>query len=318
MTLLPYVSIVVPVYNQEKYLNETIQSILHQDYKLIELIVIDDGSQDNTKKILQQYNHQFYYTSHPNMGQANTLNKGWYMARGEILSYLSADDLLMPNAVSTAVRYLNEDPKIVLTYCDFNLIDPNSKTIRKVSAPDFDYLEMVKRLICQPGPGVFFRKQAFDRTGGWNPEFRQMPDYEYWLRLGLIGQFKRIPQILASFRIHEKSMTFLRGDRKMATEPVRILEKYYRSQKNLPKQVVESFPEAMSNAHLLSAQLHLKAGRWTNTLAAVMKAVQYSKPTVMSTRSLHILLNALFNRALHRTFWTIRERFSSNTPSATH
>ena len=63
----------------------------------------------------------------------------------------------------------------------------------------------------------------------------------------------------------------------MATEPVRILEKYYRSQKNLPKQVVEVFPEAMSNAHLISAQLHLKAGRWTNTLAAVMKAAQYSK-----------------------------------------
>jgi len=318
MTLLPYVSIVVPAYNQENYLDETIQSILHQDYKLIELIVLDDGSQDNTKKILQKYDHQFYYASHTNMGQANTLNKGWYKARGEILSYLSADDLLMPNSVSTAVQYLNEYPDIVLTYCDFNLIDPNSKIIRKVSAPNFDYLEMVKRLICQPGPGVFFRKRAFNRTGGWNPEFRQMPDYDYWLRLGLNGPFKRIPQILASFRIHEKSMTFSKGDRTMASEPVRIIEKYYRSQNNLPKQVVEVFPEAMSNAHLISAQLHLKAGRWGDTLSAIVKAAQYSKPTVMSTRSLRILINALFNRALHRSFWTIRERFSSDTPSTTH
>ena len=315
MTLLPYVSIVVPAYNQEKYLDETIQSILNQDYELIELIVLDDGSQDNTKKLLQKYDHQFYYASHPNMGQANTLNKGWFKARGEILSYLSADDLLMPNAVSTAVRYLNEDPKIVLTYCDFNLIDPNSKTIRKVSAPDFDYLKMVKRLICQPGPGVFFRKWAFDRTGGWNPEFRQMPDYDYWLRLGLYGPFMRIPRVLASFRIHEKSMTFSKADRTMANEPVRILETYYRSKKNLPNQVVRVFPKAMSNAHLISAQLHLKAGRWRDSLAAVMKAAQYSKTTVMSTRSLRILLNALFNRTLHRTFWTIRERFSSDTPS---
>ena len=318
MTSPPLVSIVVPAYNQDKYLDETIQSILHQDYKPIELIVLDDGSQDNTKKILQKYNHQFYYASHPNIGQAKTLNKGWYKAHGEILSYLSADDLLMPNAVSTAVRYLIEYPNIVLTYCDFNLIDPNSKTIRKVSAPDFDYLEMVQRLVCQPGPGVFFRKCAFDRTGGWNPEFRQMPDFDYWLRLGLNGPFKRIPQILASFRIHEKSMTFSKGDREMATEPVRILEKYYRLQKNLPKPVVEVFPEAMSNAHLISAQLHLRAGRWTNTLAAVMKAAQYSKHTVMSKRSLRILLNAIFNRALHRTFWKIRERFSPNTSSMSH
>jgi glycosyltransferase involved in cell wall biosynthesis len=318
MTSLPYVTIVVPAYNQEKYLDETIQSILHQDYKQIELIVIDDGSQDNTKKILQKYNHQFYYASQANIGQANTLNKGWNIARGEILSYLSADDLIMPNAVSTAVQYLNEDPNIVLTYCDFNLIDPNSKTIRKVSAPEFDYLEMVKRLICQPGPGVFFRKRAFDLTGGWNPEFRQMPDYDYWLRLGLNGPFKRIPQILASFRVHDQSMTFSKGDRTMANEPVRILETYYRSHKNLPRQVVEVYPKAMSNAHLISAQLHLKAGRWRDTLAAIMKAAQYSKTTVMSTRSLHILINALFNRTLHRTFWTIRERFSSGTPSPNH
>jgi glycosyltransferase involved in cell wall biosynthesis len=305
MTLLPYVSIVVPAYNQEKYLDETIQSILHQDYELIELIVLDDGSQDNTKKLLQKYDHQFYYASHPNMGQANTLNKGWFKARGEILSYLSADDLLMPNAVSTAVRYLNEDPNIVLTYCDFNLIDPNSKTIRKVSAPDFDYLKMVKRLICPPGPGVFFRKWAFERTGGWNPEYRQMPDYDYWLRLGLNGPFMRIPRVLASFRIHEKSMTFSKADRTMATEPVRIIEKFYSTQKNLPDNVIKVYPVAIGNAHLISAQLHLRSGRVKDALSSIQKAILFSKKDVFSIRGVRLLFNALFNRIFHRILWHI-------------
>jgi glycosyltransferase involved in cell wall biosynthesis len=316
MSLLknPLVTIVIPTYNTGYYLKSAIDSVLYQDYPNIELIVLDDGSTDDTQSILEGYRCKFFWEKHGNIGQAETLNKGWRISKGDILSYLSADDLLRPNAVSTAVQYLNEYSDIVLTYCDFNLIDPNSKIIRRVSAPNFDYLEMVKRLICQPGPGVFFRKRAFDRTGGWNPEFRQMPDYDYWLRLGLNGPFKRIPQILASFRIHEKSMTFSKGDHIMATEPVRILEKYYLSQKKLPKQVVEAFPEAMSNAHIISAQLHLKAGRWGNTLAAVIKAAQYSKSTVISARSLRILLNALFNRALHRSFWTIRNRFSSDTP----
>ena len=301
------VTIVIPTHNGSRYLKHAINSVLKQDYPNTELIVLDDGSTDDTQALLKNYGDSFYHEWHKNIGQAETLNKGWRMSKGEILSYLSADDILMPNAVSAAVQCLNEYPNIVLTYCDFNLIDPNSRFIRKVTSPDFNYLDMVKNIVCQPGPGVFFRKWAFERTGSWCPEFQQMPDYDYWLRLGLHGPFKRIPNVFASFRIHDKSMTFSTCDRIRASEPVRIIERFYSAQKNLPDNVIEVYPVAISNAHLISAQLHLRSGRVKDALSAIKKAILLSKKNVLSIRGLRILFNALFNRMFHRILWHIKQ-----------
>ncbi|MHB1702463.1 MAG: glycosyltransferase, partial [Acidobacteriaceae bacterium] len=193
----PLVSIVIPAYNHGHYLEEAIQSVLSQDYQHIELIVINDGSSDNTAEILERYRGSFYVETQPNAGQARTLNKGWTMSRGEILAYLSADDFLLPRAVSTAVDYLHTHPDVVLTYSDFYLVDPSSAVIRGVQTPDYNYKDMVTRLICPPGPGAFFRRSAFLAAGLWDVSLRQMPDFEYWLRLGQYGNFARIPEELA-------------------------------------------------------------------------------------------------------------------------
>ena len=185
----PLVSIVIPAYNLARYLDEAIESVLNQDYDNIELIALDDGSTDDTRQVLERYQGRFYWESQANIGQANTLNKGWKMSKGEILAYLSADDVLLPSAVSTSVSRLMENPDAVLTYCDFNLIDPDSSYIRRVKTPTFDYRKMLADVICPPGPGAFFTRIGFESAGLWNSSIRQMIDYEYWLRLGLQGQF---------------------------------------------------------------------------------------------------------------------------------
>ena len=162
---LPLVSIVIPVYNGEKYIKEAIDSVLQQDYPNIELLVMDDGSEDNTLEIIKQYTESIYWETHANMGQANTQNKGWQLARGEVLAYLSADDAFLPNAVSTSVKYLLANKDVVLTYCDYYLMDTHSEIIRGVYAPEYDYIDMVVKIICAPGPGAFFRREGFEKTG---------------------------------------------------------------------------------------------------------------------------------------------------------
>jgi glycosyltransferase involved in cell wall biosynthesis len=201
----PPVSIVIPAYNHAGYLDEAIQSVLAQDYPNIELIVLDDGSSDATPEVLRKYSGRFHWETHHNMGQAATLNKGWKMAKGDILGYLGADDLPLPGCVRAAVEVLEAGPDLVLTYCDFELIDPHSHFIRTVCAEEFDYRKMVADFVCAPGPGVFFRRAAFERAGGWDPSLRQMPDYECWLRLGLVGTFKRIPHAGACRRCRRRS-----------------------------------------------------------------------------------------------------------------
>ncbi len=300
------VTIVIPAYNGGRYIREAIDSVLAQDYPNIELVVLDDGSTDNTAEILNIYGKQFYWDRHENMGQAATLNRGWGMAHGEIFGYLSADDVLMPKAITTSVNILKKFESVVLTYGDFNLIDPQSRIIRRVRNADFNYLDMVANLNCQPGPGILFRRQAFEAVGGWNSTYRQMPDYEYWLRLGLVGGFFHIPDVLASFRIHNDSQTFAKGDPQKADEPVRIITEYFKNQPRLPKSIKAVRNRSLSSAQLMSAQLHLRAGRYSTGLGRLKTALRLYPENVLNVKSVRMLFNALFNRTGHRILWHLK------------
>jgi glycosyltransferase involved in cell wall biosynthesis len=304
---LPLVSVIIPVYNGEEYIQTAIESVIKQDYHNIEIIVLDDGSTDNTLSIIKLYS-KIQWDSHSNMGQASTLNKGWEISKGDILGYLSADDILFQNAVSISVEYLNDNPDAIMTYCDFNLIDPDSNFIRKIQPPDFNYHNMVVNLECPPGPGVFFTKKAFEIAGGWNSNYRQMPDYEYWLRLGRVGRFVHIPEVLASFRIHESSQTFAKGDFKKSEEPITIIETFYNGD-GIPESIKNFRTEAMANANLVSAQLHWRSGRFTISFLRLLKAIQIYPYVIFRSRIYKIAANALFNRAGHRLLRILKHLF---------
>lgn len=298
----PRVSIVIPAYNHADFLDEAIGSVLRQDYPHIELIVLDDGSTDETAGVLENYPcGDFHWETHANMGQARTLNKGWRMSAGAILSYLSADDVLRPGAVSKSVACLQANPDVVLTYCDFELISRSSRTIRRIRPPDFNYRDLVVKGACQPGPAPFFRREAFEATGGWNGSLRQMPDYEYWLRLGLVGRFHRIPKTLGAFRVHDESQTFAAADPEKAEEPVRIMTEYYR-RADLPSGLRAAKNQAMSNAYLTSAQLHWRAGRYKAGFRQAAQAFVLHPPNLGAYRTGRVVLNAFLHRLKYFLF----------------
>jgi glycosyltransferase involved in cell wall biosynthesis len=298
---LPLVSIVIPAYNLSRYLAEAIESVLNQDYPNIELMVLDDGSTDDTQRVLEKYYGRFYWESQQNMGQAYTLNKGWRMSKGEILAYLSADDVLLPSAVSTSVNCFLNNPEAVLTYCDFNLIDPDSSLIRRARTPEFDYREMLAKLICPPGPGAFFRRAAFESAGPWDSSLKQLIDYEFWLRLGLQGRFLRIPEVLADYRAHEASQTFAAHEIR-AEEPVLIIERFFETH-SLPRDLIDLRSQALSNAFLMSFQLHLRAGKYRLGYANLCRAFSLYSRNLFTVRAARLMLNALFNRSGHRILW---------------
>lgn len=301
----PLVSIVIPAYNHGQYLDEAIRSILEQDYPNVELIVIDDGSTDNTKDVLEKYKGRFYSETQPNQGQVATLNKGWRMSRGDVLAYLSADDLLLPGAISSAVKCLEDTPDAVLTYCDFNLIDPHSLTVRRVTTPEFDYREMAVEFVCAPGPGAFFTRPAFERAGVWNSDFKQMLDYEYWLRLGLCGRFVRIPEVLAAYRVHPGSQTFAATSQIRPEEPVTIIERYF-ERADIPDSVRPFRKRALSNAHLRAAYLYFRTGNPRPGISELGRAFRLWPANMLAMRTFRLLLNAFFNRMGHRALWTVR------------
>lgn len=301
----PLVSIVIPAYNHAQYVEEAIESVLAQDYPRVELIVLDDGSRDNTRAVLGRYGRRFHWETHENMGQSATLAKGWSIAHGEILGYLSADDKLDPSVVSESVAQLDLHPEAVATYCDFYLMDPDSRIVRRVNAPDFNFSRMLATVTCAPGPGAFFRRSAYERAGTWDAGLRQMPDLDFWLRLGLFGRFVRIPKPLAGFRVHEMSQTYSRVPHERAAEPVAIVTRFF-ERNDLPRELTALRNEAVANAELVSAQLHVRAGRLAEAWSSVRRASSASRAAVWSSRSVHLLVNAALNRLGHRILWTLK------------
>lgn len=302
---LPLVTVVIPAYNHAGYLKEAVRSVLKQSYPQIELIVINDGSTDDTAQVLATLDGDFRWFTQANAGQSRTLARGWKEAGGEILAYLSADDCLESQAVEIAVAALQADAALAAVYPDFNLIDPASNVVRRVETPDFDYAAMLSNVICPIGPGAFFRKSSYRQVGPWRAEFRQMPDYDFWLRMGLTGSIKRIPQVLANFRVHPGSQTYSITTEARADEVILIIDDL------LANPMATALPtdlarEARISAFLVSAQLHIRAGRFRIALDRLKQAVDTRRNALISIRTLRLLFNAMFNRISHRLLWTIR------------
>jgi glycosyltransferase involved in cell wall biosynthesis len=301
---VPLVSIVIPSYNHARYLEAAIDSILAQDYPNIELIVIDDGSTDGSAEILKRYGGRFHWELQANQGQVATQNRAWLMSRGEILAYLGADDVLLPQAVSRSVSCLEANPHAVLAYCDFNFIDPNGRPIRRIRTPEFSYRDMLAKAACPPGPGAFFRRWAFDKAGLWDRDLHTMLDYDYWLRLGLHGPFVRIPEVLALYRVHPGQLTFSRMNERMSEEPVRIVSRVLENPA-LPRELLQFSNQALGNAHLSSAQLHFRGGRYRLGMRSLREAWRLYPRNLFTWRFVRQTANVLLNRTAHRIFWAV-------------
>ncbi len=138
----------------------------------------------------------------------------------------------------------------------------------------------------------------------WNGALRQIPDFEYWLRLGLQGPFLRIPEVLARYRVHDESPSFAPVSAARAEEPVAVITAFYASTA-IPPALAREKPRAISNAHVLSARLHLRAGRFSAGLGHLREAFRLWPGNFLRVRTVRLILNALVNRAGHRIFWRL-------------
>ena len=253
----PLVTIVTPTFNQDAFIVDTIRSVLNQDYPHIEYIVINDGSTDNTKKVLEPFADKCRIIHQENIGQSETLNRGWTMAEGEIIGYLSSDDLLDRSAVSRSVAAILETPGCVACYCDFELIDAEGSPKGRVTNGDFSPRKLIEDLICQPGPGAFFFKEKFLACGLWDASLHQLPDFDFWLRLSRLGTFVRIPEVLAYYRVHIESASLRPISRDRSVEIVKVMEKFWENDPAAPFNRQRS----LATSHLFACNNHLRSGR---------------------------------------------------------
>ena len=220
------VSIVIPIYNAEKYLRECIESALNQKYEDIEVIAVNDGSKDNSLKILEEYSDRINIISKKNGGTASALNLGIKNMTGEWFKWLSADDVLYPNAIEELIIEAKKipDKKNTILYTNYEIIDSNSKVVKQFiesnynSLSSFDFNVLLLDHYIGNGTTSLIHKSALDDYGYFDESIGFAEDYELWLRFCILHKCRLhlVSKILGKYRIHDTQLTAKKMDKALS------------------------------------------------------------------------------------------------------
>ena len=212
----PLVSIVTPSLNQARFIEETIESVLSQDYPHLEYIVVDGGSTDGTHEVLRRYGGRLQWISEADSGQAQAINKGFGLARGGILAWLNSDDTYLPGAVSAAVEHLTAHPTCAMVYGEGYLIDERGAAIRRFPATEpFDLWKLVYVIDFILQQTTFFRRTALDAVGYLDEDLHWGLDWDLFIRIGKRFPVDYLPREMANLREHREAKTFSGGRRRL-------------------------------------------------------------------------------------------------------
>ena len=209
MGTLPKISVVVPSFNQAKYLELTLRCILDQNYPELELIVIDGGSKDESPEIIRKYEkHIQFWCSEPDGGQTQGLIKGFSHATGEIQCFLNSDDLFEPGVLQEVGRYFAQHPDVDAVYGNTMWIDFEGKAIRAQKEIPFNRFIYLYTYNYIPGMSMFWRRSIYDRVGGLNPNFQLAFDTDLWIRISdHRGKIKHVARQWSRMRFYPEQKT---------------------------------------------------------------------------------------------------------------
>ena len=202
----PLVSVVIPTFNRAHILEEAVNSVIAQDYLHWELHIVDDGSTDGTRELVEQFrgDERIHYHWQENAGQATARNHGVSQARGDYIAFLDSDDRWLPHKLRVQVQCLVEDPQIDVIYGDVERIDadgnrlPDRPTLPRYSGTVWRQL-LVDNFI--PLITSMVRSETIKQAGGLDTSFRCADDYNLWLRLSATAVFKHLPDVVAQYRV---------------------------------------------------------------------------------------------------------------------
>ncbi|UCD99389.1 MAG: glycosyltransferase [Chloroflexota bacterium] len=208
---LPKISIVTPSLNQAKFIEQTILSVLNQDYPDLEYFVIDGGSTDGTLEILRKFEGELSWISEPDNGQSNAINKGLRMATGQVLAYLNSDDMYLPGALQKVGEFFIKNPEASWLTGKCRIINIDGVEIRRfitiyknfwLLTRNYQVLLMLD-FISQPA--TFWQRKVLEMVGFFDEELQYAMDYEYSLRVGKQFDLYFLNEYLSAFRIHPSS-----------------------------------------------------------------------------------------------------------------
>jgi glycosyltransferase involved in cell wall biosynthesis len=214
----PVVSVLMPVFNGEKYLAEAVESILNQSFSDFEFIVMDDGSTDNTLNLLRQYaeiDSRLCVIAKEHRGLGATQHELVHYAQGEFIAHMDADDIALPKRLGLQVEFLKGNPNVVVVGGACQMIDSAGRYLTTLTPPQTD--EEIQSLVLG-GHGAITHSCAMMRSvqlkliDGYDKSFNAAMDLDLWLRLGEVGELANLPTVLLKYRLHDKSISETKGN----------------------------------------------------------------------------------------------------------
>lgn len=253
----PLVSVVVPSFNQGSYIEQTLRSILDQDYRPIEILVMDGASTDDTLAVLHRYDHvpEVNWISEKDDGVVDAVNKGFAKARGEICAIQSSDDLYLPGALSRVVAAFRDNPETGLVFGDVRGVDASgTRVLRERRFPDFSLERLLGRGIYLPQPTTFFLLDLAKQCGGWDERFPYVADANLYLKIAFRTSVTHVGEVLGAIRYHPE-----RRDH----QSQRIFEEHCRMVDTSPE-IASAGRRLRSAAEAGKMLIKLRYGQWTD------------------------------------------------------
>lgn len=273
------VSIITPSYNQAKYLEQTILSVLNQDHPHIEYIIVDGASTDGSVEIIKKYADKLaHWESVKDHGQADAINKGFARAAGEIVAWLNSDDYYLPGAINTAVKVFEENPDVVLVYGNMLAVDENGQTFNTLTYKPLTLEDLLCfQIIGQPA--VFIRRAALQKTSGLDLTFHFLLDHLLWIKIAKQGRILHVNQTWSAARYHAEAKNVAKAA-EFGREAFRILETIAQD-KDLAATLLKIDRRAHASAFRVDARYLLDGGLPGKALQAWFRALLIYPPVAL-------------------------------------
>ena len=299
---MPIVSIVIPTFNRSRYLRKAIESVLAQTFQDFEIIVMDDGSTDDTRKIASSFGSKVSYFYQTNQGSPEARNAGLRLAKGKYLGLLDCDDLFLPDWLERGMEILNRMPQVALVHGETEVIDSEGKLIPEETAyirkfyekerkEGSGYLRILKGNAMFPS-AILFRRECLERVGFFNPAFAPREDYDWYLRLALQNQVYLLERpAVVLYRRHKVNQSGQYDSKATAQVYVAILEQQLSL---ISKYMIGSQYRRVRGSILAKmAEYHWTRGSKKEVKASLLEAIRLDPAAVFNLSSLKRLVFSL-------------------------